>query len=226
MKYKFTFFPYSAFDCKAAQDYLDQKAAQGWVLDQIFPGRLARFVPAQGRRHFVDVCSYAGFGPDYDFIQLCGDAGWECVKDDFADMVLFRSKLGVDPQPIQSDPNFEWREFLRKQVRHRLIYKGVYLLILLIEPLFFFSSWSQYTLSLLHAALSWSPLVLCTALLLPVWLWEIGHILRYLSRCRAANAMAPQRWLPGYLRSTLSIFLTLAFLILWCVVITRAAMFR
>lgn len=144
MKYKFTFFPYSAFDCKAAQDYLDQKAAQGWVLDQIFPGRLARFVPAQGRRHFVDVCSYAGFGPDYDFIQLCGDAGWECVKDDFADMVLFRSKLGVDPQPIQSDPNFEWREFLRKQVRHRLIYKGVYLLILLIEPLFFFSSWSQY----------------------------------------------------------------------------------
>lgn len=227
MKIKFGFFPYWPLDYKAAQDYLDRKAAQGWVLDNLLLGRLAEFVPAEGRRHFVDVCSYAGFGADYDYIQLCSDAGWELIPPtDLHDMVIFRSKLGMDPQPIQSDPAFEWREFSRKQVRHRLIYKGVLLLFWLLEPLFFFSNWSQYALSLLRSALTYPPFLLCAALLFPVWLWELGHILRYLSRCRAANAMVPQRWLPCYLRSILSLVLTLALLILWAVVTYRAAMFR
>lgn len=225
MKMKFGFFPYTDLDYKAAQDYLDRKAAQGWVLDSILPFCVAIFVPAEGRQHCVDLRSYisAGSGPDY--IQLCRDAGWEYITDR-SSMAFFRSLPGADPQPIQSDPNFEWREFLRKQVRQRLIYKGVILLFLLLEPLLFFSSWSQYTLSLLRAVLSYLPFLLCAALLLPVWLWEIGHALRYLSHCRAVNAMAPQRWFPSYLRSTLSILLTLAFLIFWCVVTFRAAVFR
>lgn len=225
MKYKFSFFPYSPLDYKAAQDYLARKAAQGWVLDGFFPGLLAKFVPAEGRRHYVDVCGAGSFGPDFDFIQLCGDAGWEYIAD-WNDMMFFRSLPGTEPQPIQSDPTFEWREFSRKQVRRSLIFKSIFLLFLLVEPLFFFSNWSQYTLSLLRSALAYPPFLLCAALVLPVWLWEISHTLRYLSRCRAANAMAPQRWFSGYLRSTLSYVLTLAVLILWCVVIVRAASFR
>lgn len=201
MKCKFAFFPFLTLDYKAAQDYLDRKAAQGWVLDDIYPFRIATFVPAEGRRHYVDVGSYAGFGPGPDMIQLCGDAGWEYVAG-CDDMVFFRSLPGTEPQPLQSDATFEWKEFCRKQVRHGLICKAVVLLFLLIEPLFFFTEWSQYVLSLFRSALAFPPFLLCLGLMLP------------------------QGWRPCYLRSTLSLLFTLVFLILWCVVIYRAATFR
>lgn len=225
MKRKFGFFPFDDLDYKAAQDYLDRKAAQGWVLDSILIGRVATFVPAEGRRHCVDLRSYMSVGSGPDYIQLCQDAGWEYITD-HGSMAFFRSLPGADPQPIQSDPNFEWREFCRKQVRQGLLYKAFVLLFLLLEPLLVFDKWSRYTLSLFRSAFAYLPFLLCAALLLPVWLWELGHTLRYLSRCRAANAMVSQRWLPCYLRSTLSLVLTTLFLVLWCVVTYRAPFFR
>lgn len=214
MKYKFGFFPYTPLDYKAAQDYLDHKAAQGWVLRRLLLGYLAQFEPAQGRRHFVDVCSYASFGANYDYIQLCSDAGWELIPPtDLHYMVIFRSKLGVDPQSIQSDPNFEWKEFFRKQVFQRLIFAGLYCLLFWLPELVTgdFYSWAEL------AALPGSPLlmlgVILTATACP---WQLFHIISYLFQCRRLGKMAPQRWRPNYLRSTLNFCFALVLMVLLC----------
>lgn len=189
METRFGFFPYGALDFKAAQAYLDRKAAQGWVLKRLWLGFLAQFEPGNGRRHYVDICSYGGFGPDYDYTQLLSDAGWELVSNR-GEMALLRTLPGVDPVPIQSDPAFEWREFLRKYVRWRLIFVGAYLLLhgaaLAIggsSPFIFFDFSSA------PASTGVLLLLLCYALILPVLVWELCHAVRYLLRCRAAGAL-------------------------------------
>ena len=214
MKYKFGFFPYTPLDYKAAQDYLDHKAAQGWVLRRLLLGYLAQFEPAQGRRHFVDVCSYAGFGANYDYIQLCADAGWELIPPtDLYDMVIFRSKLGVDPQPIQSDPSFEWKEFFRKQVLHRLIYAGLYFLLLSLPGLITgdFFNWAE-----LSALPGFRLLMLCVILTATACPWQLFHIVSYLLQCRRLGKMASQRWRPNFIRSTLNFCFALVLTVLLC----------
>lgn len=220
MKYRFGFFPFTPLDYKAAQDYLDRKAAQGWVLKRLFLGYLAQFEPAQGRRHFVDVCSYASFGANYDYIQLCSDAGWELIPPtDLHYMVIFRSKLDVDPQPIQSDPNFEWKEFFRKQVLQRLIFAGLYFLLFWLPDLVTgdLRGWAEL------AALPGYPLLmLCVILTATACPWQLFHIISYLLQCHKLGKMAPQRWRPNYIRSTLNFCFALALTVLLCAAMADA----
>lgn len=220
MKHKFGFFPFTPLDYKAAQDYLDRKAAQGWVLKRLVLGYLAQFEPAQGRRHFVDVCSYASFGANYDYIQLCSDAGWELVPPtDLHYMVIFRSKLDVDPQPIQSDPNFEWKEFFRKQVLQRLIFAGLYLLLFLLPDLVTgdLRGWAE-----LSALPGYPLLMLCVILTATTCPWQIFHMVSYLLQCHKLGKMAPQRWRPNYIRSTLNFCFALAMVVLLCAAMADA----
>lgn len=214
MKYKFGFFPFTPLDYKAAQDYLDRKAAQGWVLRRLLLGYLAQFEPAQGRRHFVDVCSYASFGANYDYIQLCSDAGWELIPPtNLQYMVIFRSNLDVDPQPIQSDPNFEWKEFFRKQVLQRLIFAGLWLLLFWLPDLVTgdLRGWAE-----LSALPGYPLLMLCAILTATTCPWQIFHIISYLLQCHKLGKMAPQRWRPNYIRSTLNFCFALALVVLLC----------
>lgn len=220
MKHKFGFFPFTPLDYKAAQDYLDRKAAQGWVLKRLVLGYLAQFEPAQGRRHFVDVCSYASFGANYDYIQLCSDAGWELIPPtDLHYMVIFRSKLDVDPQPIQSDPNFEWKEFFRKQVLQRLIFAGLYLLLFLLPDLVTgdLRGWAE-----LSALPGYPLLMLCVILTATTCPWQLFHMVSYLLQCHKLGKMAPQRWLPNYIRSTLNFCFALALVVLLCAAMAGA----
>lgn len=220
MKHKFGFFPFTPLDYKAAQDYLDRKAAQGWVLKRLVLGYLAQFEPAQGRRHFVDVCSYASFGANYDYIQLCSDAGWELIPPtDLHYMVIFRSKLDVDPQPIQSDPNFEWKEFFRKQVLQRLIFAGLYLLLFLLPDLVTgdLRGWAE-----LSALPGYPLLMLCVILTATTCPWQLFHMVSYLLQCHKLGKMAPQRWRPNYIRSTLNFCFALALVVLLCAAMAGA----
>ena len=135
------FFPFDAIDYKAAQAYLDKKAAAGWVLDGLPLKRLARFVPAQGRYHAVDLDlgGMGNDGPDPDYLQLCRDAGWELVKS-ARGMLLFRSLPGQRPAPLQTDGELEanrfWKKYMRRNVLAWLILLAVGL-ILGFDMLFF-----------------------------------------------------------------------------------------
>ena len=105
------FFPYEAMDYKAAQACLDRRAAAGWVLKKVHLNVLARFEPCEGRSHFVDLDLRRTLDEtDPDYLQLCADAGWEKVQS-LRGMLLFRSRPGTHPAPIQSDPGMEWERF-------------------------------------------------------------------------------------------------------------------
>lgn len=129
-EHKWGLFPFEAMDYKAAQAYLDKKAAKGWVLDKLYCKRFARFAPAEGRSHYVDLNLYEVLddGPDPDYLQLCEDAGWELLKN-VRGMLLFRSQLGRHPAPIQTDEGIEADRFWKKYVRKNFLVLLVTLLI-------------------------------------------------------------------------------------------------
>ena len=119
---KWSFFPFEATDYKAAQAWLDKKAEQGWVLDHIYLRRIARFVPAEGRYHCVELDLNTEWHTETgdDYLQLCEDAGWELVKNN-PGLFIFRSKLGQHPVPIQSDETLEAERFWKKLVRKNFL---------------------------------------------------------------------------------------------------------
>lgn len=127
---KWGFFPFDAMDYKAAQAYLDKKTAEGWVLDKLYCKRFARFVPAEGRCHYVDLDIHEMLddGPDPDYLQLCEDAGWELLKNTRG-MLLFRSLLGRHPAPIQTDEGIEADRFWKKHVLKNFLWLLISLLI-------------------------------------------------------------------------------------------------
>lgn len=124
------FFPYETMNYKAAQAYLDRKAAKGWALQHIYLGAIARFIPAETPRHFVDLDIREHFEKesDPDYLQLCTDAGWEHIQT-LRGMLFFRAADGADPIPIQSDADLEWERFWRKYARKNLISTAVALLL-------------------------------------------------------------------------------------------------
>lgn len=128
--HKWGFFPFDAMDYKAAQAYLDKKADAGWVLDQLFLKWFARFIPAEGRVHYVDLDLHRALdgGPDPNYLQLCRDAGWELVKR-AKGMLLFRSLPGRRPAPIQTDEGIEADRFWKKYVLKNFLWLSIALFI-------------------------------------------------------------------------------------------------
>lgn len=110
---KWSFFPFDPLDYKAAQAWLDKKAEKGWVLEHIYLRRIAKFIPAQGRHHFVDLDLNTEFHMETgdDYLQLCEDAGWELVRRN-PGMLIFRSRLGARPAPIQSDSTIRGMDYI------------------------------------------------------------------------------------------------------------------
>lgn len=140
-KTKWGFFPFDAIDYKAAQAYLDKKAARGWVLDRLIFHRFARFVPAQGRCHCVDLDIPHAFSDDvdWDYVDFCADAGWELAAS-ARGMLLFRSKPGQAPAPLQTDAGMEAEGFWKRHIRKNLIGTLILTLLLVFLSIFVFSS--------------------------------------------------------------------------------------
>lgn len=111
--YHWGFFPYEAINYKAAQNYLDRKAAKGLRLKRIYLGAFALFEEvAFPTYHFVDLdITRNDFNePDREYLQLCNDGGWDYLQN-LRGMFLFCSKPGQKPTPIQSDKEIEWEQF-------------------------------------------------------------------------------------------------------------------
>lgn len=111
--YHWGFFPYEAINYKAAQNYLDRKAAKGLRLKRIYLGAFALFEEvAFPTYHFVDLdITRNDFNePDREYLQLCNDGGWDYLQN-LRGMFLFCSKPDQKPTPIQSDKEIEWEQF-------------------------------------------------------------------------------------------------------------------
>ncbi|MBP3520830.1 MAG: DUF2812 domain-containing protein [Oscillospiraceae bacterium] len=128
------FFPYEAIHYKAAQAYLDKKAAKGWQLREV-KGNFALFDRAENPRHFVDL--EFGLPPHGDpsreeYFQICYDAGWEHIQT-VREMLIFRAMPGTDPLPIQTDREIEWERFQKSFHRtlwNHSLFLGLYALLM------------------------------------------------------------------------------------------------
>lgn len=179
------FFPYGAIDHKAAQAYLDRRAAAGWVLCRVRLRCLAQFERSEGRSHFVDLNVSGGIwgSPDPDYLQLCADAGWEEVQR-LRDMILFRSAPGARPAPIQSDDAMEQERFWRGYVRRQLLSGAVAVAAVVFSWL---SALRNQDLAALVASNGALLFLLFLVLFLGNILWTCTATAAYYLRCRKAG---------------------------------------
>ncbi len=214
--HKWGFFPFDAMDYKAAQAYLDKKAAQGWVMEHLYCKWFARFVPAEGRYHCVDLDTPHVFDDDLDwnYVEFCEDAGWELVKN-VRSMLIFRSKLGHHPTPLQTDTELEAEKFWKKYVRRNFLIELICLLFLagLIALFAVLPNPSVSFTELLcsNAAVLGIPYVLFAAVSI---LWTLYRTIAIYVRFRRTREIASQKhggaWVIGLLH-----FLAKVLIILW-----------
>lgn len=135
-------FSYLLIDRSAAQARLDQWAREGWELEHIYFGVLAK-LRATDRTDLTYFLDWADpkFPEEGDYLQLCADAGWESVQTiDYLN--IYASKPGTSPAPIQTDPAIEYQRFRKKVLRRMFI--GI-LLVLAILALNAFSITSSFS---------------------------------------------------------------------------------
>lgn len=201
---KLGFFPYEALHYKAAQAYLDRKAARGLALKKVYLGCIARLEAAEQPLHFVDLDIRQFLeDSDQDYLQLCADAGWELVQT-LRGMLLFRAAPGASPAPIQSDAGMEWERFWKKYARKNIINSLFALLLAAGLLLLLFSLPSSSRLSLAATVTSNSALLylLFIGLVLSCLLMDLVTVPLYLFRCRRSGVVeTPGRfsWFQGTL---------------------------
>lgn len=136
-------FSYLAIDYKAAQAELDRMAAEGWALERIHSGVLARFrrTDRTDLRYFLDWTD-AAKPEEHDYLQLCTEAGWELVET-VGYLNIYASRPGTDPLPIQTDPALEYLRYRKKVLRRMLLADLPLLIPLLLILLLAIVSWMR-----------------------------------------------------------------------------------
>ena len=182
-------FRYAIEDAKAAQAELDQRAEQGWELEEVgfFTATFRR--SAHPRPCWVEPARWKSWSEKdensrADYLALCGEAGWELISED-GGLFYFRAREGTDPAPIQTDAGVEWEDVWKKALRGQLssmLYVVIYGFVwsgarfLLNRP-------RVWELFLSNAALAAQGLL---TILLAMELFLVARVLRYRVRCRRA----------------------------------------
>ena len=188
-------FHYVQEDAKAAQEELEERASEGWELEELglFFARFRR--AAAPRRCWVEPVRWNSIRRKEeerraDFMQLCGEAGWELLEE-AGGLWYFRAAGERVPAPIQTDGGLEWESVWKKALWERgfnllylALFWGAYFLVNFV--------WKGF-----HP---WEMLLSGSAMMLMgIWcLWVLmgvvrgGHVLRYRRQCRrAAEAGEP-----------------------------------
>ena len=216
---KWGFFPFDAMDYKAAQAYLDKKAAQGWIMDKLVLKWFARFVPAEGRYHCVDLDTPHVFDDDLDwnYVEFCEDAGWELVTN-IRSMLIFRSKLGQHPAPLQTDTELEAEKFWKKYVRRNFSIE-LFCLLFLVGLIFLLNTFSDPRISFTellcsNAAVLGTFYLVVAAILLLRSLYRTAAIYIRFRRTREIIRQKPTAaWTAGLLSFLMKVLLILLYLL-------------
>lgn len=109
-----TLFPFLTMDYKAAEGWLNERAAQGWqyTSDTTLWGYLLRLRRTERTdlRYCVDI---SGGKKDKDYRNFLNQAGWGW-EGTVRGMDIFSSLPGTAPVPIQTDPDLERQRFGRR----------------------------------------------------------------------------------------------------------------
>ena len=223
MKRKWALFTYPVMDIKAAEAMLNRQAEQGWRLEQIWPGLLASFVPAE---EAVCYC-LDWYDPkredEADYRTLLADAGWRRVGQ-LSYWNIYEASAGT--APIQTDEELEYQRFRKKALRSMtfaalfLLISGVLQVLLLTAfgrqvgdgfiPRFCVTALSEYQFCALFVVLL--PALSAGGLL---WLSRMG--LR-LSQWRTAVRLGEPFPVPGRKSALAARLLVLAGKILWLLI--------
>ena len=184
-------FRYAIEDAKAAQAELDQRAEQGWELEEVglFTATFRR--AEHPRPCWVEPARWKSWSEKdensrADYLALCDEAGWELLSED-GGLFYFRAREGMNPAPIQTDAGVEWEDVWKKALRGQLssmLYVVIYGFV-----------WSGarflqdrprvWELFLSNAALAAQGMLF---LLLALELFLVARVLRYRVKCRRAAA--------------------------------------
>ena len=117
-------FRYTIEDAKAAQAELDQRAEQGWELEEVglFTATFRR--AEHPRPCWVEPARWQSVrrkdeDARADYLALCDEAGWELISED-GGLFYFRAREGMNPAPIQTDAGVEWEDVWKKALRGQL----------------------------------------------------------------------------------------------------------
>lgn len=184
-------FRYTIEDAKAAQAELDQRAEQGWELEEVglFTATFRR--AEHPRPCWVEPARWKSWSEKdensrADYLALCGEAGWELISED-GGLFYFRAREGTDPAPIQTDAGVEWEDVWKKALRGQL---SSMLYVVIYGAVWNGARFLQdrprvWELFLSNAALAAQGLLL---LLLALELFLAARVLRYRIKCRRAAA--------------------------------------
>ena len=184
-------FRYTIEDAKAAQAELDQRAEQGWELEEVglFTATFRR--AEHPRPCWVEPARWQSVrrkdeDARADYLALCDEAGWELISED-GGLFYFRAREGTDPAPIQTDAGVEWEDVWKKALRGQL---SSMLYVVIYGAVWNGARFLQdrprvWELFLSNAALAAQGLLL---LLLALELFLAARVLRYRIKCRRAAA--------------------------------------
>ena len=182
-------FRYTIEDAKAAQAELDQRAEQGWELEEVglFTATFRR--AEHPRPCWVEPARWKSWSEKdensrADYLALCDEAGWELLSED-GGLFYFRAREGTNPAPIQTDTGMEWEAVWKKALRDQL---SSMLRVLLYGFVwngaqFFQKRPRVWELFLSDAALAAQTLLI---LLLAMELFLTVRVLHYQVKCRRA----------------------------------------
>ena len=119
---KYTLFNFCTGDFKGVERYLNAQAARGWKLDKVGL-LLGRFSPA-GRDDLhwcVDLVNpRREREAEEEYLGLCAEGGWDLAAKT-NNMYLFCSRPGLNPGPVQTEPELERKNYFRYYVRSAIL---------------------------------------------------------------------------------------------------------
>lgn len=201
MKKTWRLFAYPVMDIKAAEAMLNRRAVEGWRLEAVHLGLLARFVPTE------EPLSYCldWYDPERedgaDYTRLLADAGWYLAAQT-GYWNIYQAPAGTPP--IQTDAALEFLRFRKKSLRRMLfgwgvvlaLVLGLTLVLALLAPLTGKPAW-MYWLEFLAQYNTVALAVLCLPLLAVGGLLWSGRLLLRLSQWKRAAAAELPFPVPG-----------------------------
>lgn len=122
--------PIKEHECKALEEYLEEKALEGWMLDDIVCGFLVfKKDKSQKCKFTVDIFTDNNIG---EYIEYCEAGGWKYLFQHDKFLIFYTEEKDITP--IQTDEEIVLKK-VRKSILRSLLY-NIFLIGMMIFNLF------------------------------------------------------------------------------------------